>query len=181
MRFRTGMALVVVLVLLPTLVVCQTKKKKKTVPAVFGNARYVYVMAEQGDAYTPGLLDEDRRAIYDVEGGIQEWHRYALTATPNEAELIFFVRKGRIASGRIGGTVDVGTSPYPGQPRTTSGGGMAGAEAGPPDDLLEVRMRTPDGSLSGPIWIRSQPDGLSGPRVPLLQQLRDAVERDYPQ
>lgn len=181
MKLRTVMALVVVLVLMPTLFVGQTKKKKKTLPAVFGNARYVYVMSEQGDAYQPGLLNEDRQAIYDVEGGIQEWHRYALTTTPSDAELIFVVRKGRIASGTIGGTVGVGTSPYPGQPRTTSAGGMAGAEAGPPDDLLEVKMRNPDGSLSGPIWIRTQPEGLNRPHVPLLQQLRDAVEKDYPQ
>jgi hypothetical protein len=181
MRFRRVTILVVCLVLLPALAFAQAKKKKKSLPAVFGNAHYVYVLAEEGDAFQPGLLNEDRQAIYDVQDGIHDWNRYAMTANVEEAELVFVVRKGRIASGKLGGTVGVGTSPYPGQPRTTSGGGMAGAETGPPDDLLEVKMRNGDGSLSGPIWIRTQPDGLSRPRVPLLQQLREAVERDYPQ
>jgi hypothetical protein len=181
MRFRTVMGLVVVAVLLPTLVVGQTKKKKKSLPAVFGNAHYVYVQAEDGDAYTPGVQNEDLRAITDVQDGIQKWNRYSLAATASDAELVFFVRKGRLVSGRLGGTVGAENSPYPGQPRTTSGGATAGAEAGPPDDLLEVRMRNGDGSLSGPIWIRTEPEGLDRPHLPLLQQLREAVERDYPQ
>ena len=176
MRFRRVMAVVVVLVLLPALGFAQTKKKKKSIPAVFANAHYVYVQAEDGDEYTAGLLGEDRVAISNVQDAIHDWNRYALTANVNEAELVFVVRKGRIASGRVGGTVGVG-NPYPGQPPTTRTAGMAEGETGPPDDLLEVKMRNTDGSLSAPIWIRSQPPGLERPRVPLLEQLRDAVEQ----
>jgi hypothetical protein len=180
MRFRRVMAVVVVLVLLPALAFSQTKKKsKKSVPAVFANARYVYVQAEDGDEYTAGLQDEDRMAIANVQDAIHDWNRYALTASAHEAELVFVVRKGRIAGGRVGGSVGVG-NPYPGQPTTTRTG-TAEAEIGPPDDLLEVKMRNTDGSLSAPIWFRSQPEGLDRPRVPLLEQLREAVERDYPQ
>ncbi len=146
---------------------------------MFANAHYVYVQAEDGDEYTAGLMGEDRVAIANVQDAIHDWNRYALTANVNEAELVFVVRKGRIASGRVGGTVGVG-NPYPGQPPTTRTAGMAEGETGPPDDLLEVKMRNTDGSLSAPIWIRSQPQGLERPRVPLLEQLRDAVERDYP-
>jgi hypothetical protein len=175
------MALVVVAVVLPTLVFAQTKKKKKSLPAVFGTARYVYVQAEDGDAFTPGLQNEDLRAITDVQNGIQKWNRYALAANASDAELVFIVRKGRLVSGRLGGTVGAGSSPYPGEPQTPRAGGLAGGEAGPPDDLLEVRMRLADGGLSGPVWIRSQPEGLNGLHVPLLEQLREAVERDYPQ
>ena len=177
---RTVVAVAVVLVLLPALVFAQTKKKKKSVPAAFSNAHYVYVQAEDGDAYTPGLQNQDRAAIENVQGAIREWNRYALTSSVNEAELVFVVRKGRLASGSVGGTVGVG-SPYPGQPPTTRTAGMAEAETGPPDDLLEVKMRNTDGSLSAPIWIRSQSEGLDRPHVPLMQMLRDAVERDYPQ
>ncbi|UWZ86194.1 hypothetical protein [Occallatibacter riparius] len=176
---RSTVALVMVLVLMPVLAFAQTKKKKKSVPAVFSNAHYVYVQAEDGDAYTPGLLNEDRAAIENVQGAIREWNRYALTMSVNEAELVFVVRKGRVASGRVGGSVGVG-APYPGQPPTTRTAGMGEAEVGPPDDLLEVKMRNADGSLSAPIWIRTQSEGLDRPRVPLFQMLRDAVERDYP-
>jgi len=176
MRLRT---VVVVLVLVPALVFAQTKKKKKAVPAVFGNAHYVYVQAEDGDAYTPGLQNMDLVAIENVQGAIRNWNRYALTSSVNEAELVFVVRKGRLASGRVGGTVGVG-QPYPGQPPTTRTAGMAEAETGPPDDLLEVKMRNTDGSLSAPVWIRTQPQGLERPHVPLMEMLRDAVEKDYP-
>jgi hypothetical protein len=179
MRLRTVVAVAVVLVLLPALVFAQTKKKKKTVPAVFSNAHYVYVQAEEGDAYTPGLQNMDLVAIENVEAAIRNWNRYALTSSVNEAELVFVVRKGRVASGRVGGTVGVG-SPYPGQPPTTRTAGMAEAETGPPDDLLEVKMRNTDGSLSAPVWIRTQPQGLERPHVPLMEMLRDAVEKDYP-
>jgi hypothetical protein len=182
MRIREIAVVLVCVALVPALVQAQHKKKdKKSVPAVLGTARYVYVQAEEGDLYQPGLLNEDRQAIADVEDAIQDWKRYAITANAKEAELVFIVRKGRLASGRLGGTVGT-ASPYPGQPRTTpTVGGSAEAETGPPDDLLEVKMRNPDGSLSGPIWMRSQPEGLNAPRVPLLRMLRDAVEKDYPQ
>jgi hypothetical protein len=180
MKFRTVVAVAVVLVLVPALVFAQTKKKKKSMPAVFSNAHYVYVQAENGDAYTPGLQNMDMVAIENVQGAIREWNRYALTSSVNEAELVFVVRKGRIASGRVGGSVGVG-APYPGQPPTTRTAGMGEAETGPPDDLLEVRMRNSDGSLSAPIWFRTQSEGLERPHVPLMQLLRDMVEKDYPQ
>jgi hypothetical protein len=180
MRFRRVMAVVVVLVLLPALGFAQTKKKsKKSMPAVFANARYVYVQAEDGDEYTAALQDEDRVAIASVQDALHDWNRYALTSNANEAELVFVVRKGRIAGGRVGGSVGVG-NPYPGQ-TTTTRTGTAEAEIGPPDDLLEVKVRNTDGSLSAPIWLRSQPDGLNRPHVPLMQLLRDMVEKDYPQ
>ena len=180
MRFRTVVAVVVVLAVLPALMFAQAKKKKKSVPAAFANAHYVYVQAEDGDAYTAGLQIQDRVAIDNVQGAIHDWNRYALTSSVNEAELVFVVRKGRVASGHVGGTVGVG-SPYPGQPPTTRTAGMAEAETGPPDDLLEVKMRNSDGSLSAPIWLRTQPEGLDRPHVPLMQLLRDMVEKDYPQ
>ena len=34
-------------------------KKKSTLPAIFSNARYVYVQAEDGDIMKPGLFPED--------------------------------------------------------------------------------------------------------------------------
>jgi hypothetical protein len=181
MRLRA--VLIVIVLLLPGLALAQSKKKKTT-PAMFANAHYVWVKAEDGDIYTPGLLPEDRQAIMDVDDALRSWNRYVLTPSQEGAELVFIVRKGRVASARIGGTVGTANpqrpGSYPRQPQTGAPGAMAGAELGPPDDLLEVRMRQPDGTLSGPIWIRSQTDGLNAPNVALVRMLRDAVEKDYP-
>jgi hypothetical protein len=173
------------LLLLPALAPAQSKKKdKKSVPAVFANARYVYVQAEDGDVFNPRLLPEDREAISNVYGALRDWGRYILTPSPDGAELVFLVRKGRVASATIGGTVGPANPPPNGSPRQNPVGGrgiMTGGEVGPPDDLLEVRMTEPDGGLSSPIWEHSMTEGLDAPDVPLLKMLRDAVERDYPQ
>lgn len=177
---------IVAALLLPAVVFAGDKKKnKKTVPAVFGTARYVYVQAEDGDVFKPGLLEEDRQAIFDVEHALRNWNRYILTIRPAEAELIFYVRKGRLGTATLGAGVGAPAGPgrVPGQtgPGMAGPGVMVGGEVGPPDDLLEVRMRGQDGVLSSPIWFRTQTDGLNGPDVPLLSQLKAAVEKDYPQ
>lgn len=190
MKVRT--VLVVALLLLPALAFAQTKKKKPTTPAVFGNAKYVFVKAEDGDIYDPRLLPEDRDAISSVNEALRAWGRYTLMPTADGAELVFIVRKGRLGSARVGGTVGTpGTGPYgtpgngpngsPRQPAIGAPGVMVGGDVGPPDDFLEVRMKNPSGDLSNPIWERSMSDGLDAPSVPLLQQLKNAVERDYPQ
>ena len=57
---------------------------------------------------------------------------------------------------------------------------MVGAEAGPSDDMPRVFTTNPDGKLIGPVWNRELKDGLDGPTVLLLQQLRAAVEKAYP-
>lgn len=192
MKFRAFAVPLVALALIPAL--ANGKDKKKTTPAVFNTARYVYVQAEDGDAYDPNILRADREAIANVQDALRKWNRYTLTVDASNAELISYVRKGRVASGRLGGTVGTpggpgpagtpGTagesSPFPGQRRSPGVGTMAEGEAGPPDDFLEVRMQT-GGAISNPIWERSQQDGLDAPKVPLIRQLRDAVEKDYPQ
>lgn len=145
-----------------------------------------------GDAFNPRLLPEDRQAISDVEDALRDWNRYVLTATRREAELVFIIRKGRAVSARIGGSISRGTGPI-NQPQgrsnsdpsaagpTGPGRGVeVGAEAGPPDDMLEVRMLNPDGTLGTMLWERSLHDGLDEPEVPLLAQLKKAVEHDYP-
>ena len=67
------------------------------------------------------------------------------------------------------------------QPGANGPGLSSDTEAGPPDDFLEVRMKQPGGDLSSPIWERTMSDGLDAPNVPLLEQLKRAVEKDYPQ
>lgn len=161
------------------------KPKKPDVPAVFKNARYVYVQAVDGDVLNPRLVPEDRQAIYDVEQSLRKWKRYALTLNRNEAELVFVVRKGRLGSVSVHGGVSAGSrvppgqsSPVPGEGRTSEVG--AGAEVGPPDDLLLVQLQD-QGQLTTVVWYRSMDGGLDAPDVELMKELKAAVEKAYPQ
>ena len=175
-------------------------KKKDILPAVFSNARFVYVQAEDGDILKPSLFPEDRDAIANVQEALKHWNRYSLTMHRNEADLIIIVRRGRLAAAQLHGGVGAGTptgigASYPGRNPAGSGnpnpGGNAdrpdnvdamGArgEAGPADDTLRVFSLTPEGKLSGPVWSRDMKDGLDAPDVALLRFLRDAVDHDYP-
>ena len=171
-------------------------KKKPAVSAIFQNARYVYVQAQDGDITNPRLFPEDRQAISDVEDAIRDWHRYSLAINPSQADLIIIVRKGRLAALQGHGGISAGPHPMPpmapgGQNPSQNGsqnpsqnqdadqiGGRA--EVGPDSDLLRVYGTNPDGKRIGPIWTGEQPDGLGAPDVPLLQQLKSAVENAYP-
>ena len=153
----------------------------------------MYVQAEDGDALTPGLYPEDRQAIYDVENKIRDWNRYAITINRDEADLVFIVRKGRLAAAQ--GQVGIGNfpRPQPGQspnpvpdpgPSPNQGGiserAGVGTEAGPSDDLLRVFILTGDKKLAGPVWARELNGGLDAPRVQLVEQLKGSVEKAYP-
>ncbi len=165
-------------VILLVLGLAQAKPKKADVPAVFQNARYVYVEAMDGDVLNPRLFPEDRQAIYDVEGSLRKWKRYTLTMNRSEAELVFVVRKGRIASAGLHGGVSSGpSSRNPGQ---TSGNEIgARTEVGEPDDLLRIYMQD-QGRRGIMVWDRAMDGGLDGPAVLLMQQLRRAVDSAYP-
>jgi hypothetical protein len=171
-------------------------KKKSGLPTIFSNARYVYVQAEDGDIMKPGLVPEDREAIADVQDAVKSWNRYAVTLNRRDADLIFIVRKGRLASVQLNGGIGVGATPgisgsYPS--RNTAGTGNANpdrngtvesvgarSEVGPNDDILRVYSLSPQGSLLGPFWSNEMKDGLDAPDVPLLRTLKEAVEHAYP-
>lgn len=178
--------LALALVAMPVLAPAQHKKKPST-PAVFANAQFVYVQTLDGDAFTPGLNPADRQAIADVQDRLRDWGRYQLTTDRTKAELIFVVRRGRIASTRVGGTGGTppmgpgpSASPFPGQPRPQPPGASVETDTGSEDDMLDVHLVDGEGKLGGSVWTRSMTDGLEGPRVLLVQQLRAAVEKDYP-
>jgi hypothetical protein len=187
----------VALLLIGLPVVAPAKTKKSDVSAVFRNATYVYVESPDGDLYRPGLYPADREAIADVQDALRDWNRYALTTRRDQAELVFVVRKGRIANGTLGGNVSLGqpfppgqtprgpgqTGPTGGAAQTGPAGGTgieAGAEAGPPDDMLRVYTLNPDGKLSAIVWDRSMTDGLDEPQLMLFRQLKAAVDKAYP-
>jgi hypothetical protein len=179
---------VVVLLLLPAMLFAQDKKRKKpSVPAVFGTAQYAWVESQFGDASTPGQMDSDRQAIFDVQNALRNWNRYRLTTRRDQAELVFVVRKGRLASATVGVGTGIGptassggaSDPF-GRAHSPGAGVSVGGDVGPEDDILEVRTVLPDGRLSAPIWTRSLSDGLEGPHVMLVQLLKSAVEKEYP-
>jgi hypothetical protein len=198
---KTLKAFGVVLVLLPTLALAQQKSKKHSdVPAAFEHAQYIFVEAEGGDAFKPGLFPEDRQAIYDVQDGLQDWNRYTLAMHRSEADIVLVVRKGRSVGAQT--RAGIGTRPPGGVSigRGSNQNGQAGqagqiggqdndtdprnvgaeAEVGPANDLLSVYLLSGDGKRTGPVWQREMQDGLDAPSVPLFKQLRTAVERAYP-
>ncbi len=177
------------------------KDKKPSVPAVFGQAHYVYVEAVDGKEFDQNLDPEDRIAIADVRDAFANWKRYTVTAEREQADLVIVVRKGRVASTNAGvsrgGGPDSGPGsgsgagePFPG-PQQRAGvpaggpamGGTAvqmGGEAGPANDLFEVCPINVNGKRGSPLWERTMPDGLSTPRIVLFQQFKEAVDKAYP-
>jgi len=172
------------LVLLATIATLQAKTKKPyKLPAVFDHARYVYVEAVDGQEFDPRLDPDDRQAIADVYKALDDWNRYVLTTRRDQAELIFVVRKGRLASAKVGGQVSSGPQRGPGRPANgpLPGNGITvGGEVGPPDDLLEVYLPNPNDTQGALLWQRTLADGLNPPHLALLKQLKDEVERTYP-
>lgn len=96
---------------------------------------------------------------------------------------------GRVAVGRTpaGQTPDASES---GDPQTEPGGNpnggpnmadarwtRVGGEVGPPNDLLAVYQKPGDINAQAPLWEKSQKDGLDGPKVPLFEQIRSAVDK----
>lgn len=159
------------------------KPKKPDVPAVFENARYVYVEADDGDIFKPELLPDDRRAISDVQNSLREWKRYALATNRAGADLVFVVRKGRLAAGQLSGGISGASRPQTGSPQAGPPHGTeagVGVEPGPPEDILRVYIQQ-EGALKAIVWDRSQEGGLDAPGVQLVRQLKAAVEHAYPQ
>jgi hypothetical protein len=191
---KSAKRVALVLLLLPALLTAQSKNKH-TVPAAFNNARYIWVEAINGDEFNPRIDPDDRQAIADVEDALRHWKRYSLTASRTEADIIFIVRKGRLATVKVGIGTGPLNQPSPGQrpasgpgasgpgasgPGASGPGASVGGEVGSPDDMLEVHQLNTDGTLGALLWERQFPDGLNAPQVALIAQLKKAVEHDYP-
>jgi hypothetical protein len=162
-----------------------SKPKKPDLPAVFQNAKYIYVQAADGDILKPGLFPEDRRAISDVQECIRKWNRYAIAQSPSQADLIIVVRKGRLAGVQPHVGISDGPPPQPGQaqgPFPTQGRATevgVRSDVGEPDDMLRVYIPN-DGKPTSIVWDRTMEGGLDAPGVQLVQQLKAAVEKAYP-
>ena len=177
------------LFLIPAFGFTQKGKKHNDVPAVFETAHSVYVEAEDGDIGKAGVSAADRQAIADVQDALHVWNRYALAVHPEQADLIFVVRKARPVNPNDQSSLNAaprmnshatGQSPggLPGQ------GGDSDSLGGPTavvqeEDRLRV-YTVVDGKLSVPVWTRELRSGLDGPSLVIVQQLKLAVERAFP-
>ncbi len=170
----------------------QSKKKDPDIPALFRQARYVYVEAVDGDEFNPRLYPEDRQAIADVRHALQAWNRYTLTIRRQDADLVFVVRKGRLAAAKVFAGVHIGSGtsvpqtpdqdPNRDPARYPNSGTEVGAagEVGSPDDFLFVDAVSPEGRRGVQIWMQSRRDGLNTPEMALFKQIKDAVDKAYP-
>ena len=160
----------------------QKREKDPTAgfPRALLHAQYVYVTSMTGGEFNVSTYPEDRTAIDNVHEALQKWGHYTLVYKPEDADLIFNVRAGRLLEGRGGVRLSTGSAPPPGGTGMPAGvGEMAGASIGPADDYLEVLMpiRTEalDASHTTLLWRRAHRGGL-GDGAPLVQEFRKEAD-----
>ncbi len=170
------------LLLLPALAVSHAKPKKPyKLPALFNQARFVYVEALDGQEFDPRLNPDDVKAIGDLSDALYDWNRYVVVTRRDHADLIFVVRKGRLATTRVGVQAGAGPQGVPNtRPNGPGYGTSVGEEVGPRDDLLEVYAPNPNEPRGTLLWEHTLHDGLNPPELALFKQLKDEVEREYP-
>ena len=146
-------------------------KEKPILPKLVVNARYVLVTTNLGD--DPGnarIMPEDRQAVADVQDAIQKWHRYVLVYDRKKADLIFLVRKGRVAEARGGVEIHAGSDK-----RIPGAAPVVYADGGDPQDMLAVYDAAE--GIDGPaLWRGRERDGLTLPDMRLVTELRSRVE-----
>ncbi len=150
----------------------QTQKPKPAAnfPQVIVNATWVYVTSMRGDAFNPRLDPEDRKAIFDVEDALKSWGRYKLVTRAEEADIVFLVRRGRIAAAQEGVTIGGGSN------RATGIGNVTGMEMGSPDDTMMVVPGGRNPLDATPLWRQSKENGLRAPDLTLFHQFKKQVD-----
>jgi hypothetical protein len=142
----------------------------KPLPKLVVQAKYVLVTTYQGyNLASPDVMPDDREAVVAVQNAVKKWGRYQLAYRPEDADLILLVRKGRVVATQP--QMRVGKS-------SATPWEVAGAvpvDAGDSRDMLALFESNV--GLDGPaLWRSFTAGGLDGPTLPLVQQLRKAVE-----
>jgi hypothetical protein len=143
-------------------VTAHAKNKKDAVPRLFCQARYAYVQTVNGDPLSPNVVPEDRTAANALIAQIGDWKRYVVVKDPSQADLVFVVRTGRVATlgsnngGNSGGgrqNPNAGMNQDPsGMSATPNGaggqgrGGMSGSMGGVDDELSAASNNNRNGS-----------------------------------
>jgi hypothetical protein len=174
MNRKMSFGLIVLLLGVPILA-----QKKEEIPKSFTTSQFVFVETVYGAVndtpVDPRVSAEVRTAVSRIEDALRTWGRYQLAFRRSEADLVFVVRKGRIADTHAGVRVSRGPR-SPGGPSQTAGGPAYGGEGGSPYDVLFVYTRSPDGSLVSPHWDGTLNHGLDAPDLPLFKKFKEAVE-----
>ncbi|MDR3792232.1 MAG: hypothetical protein P4L03_02520 [Terracidiphilus sp.] len=181
----------VLLVLAATLVQAEKKPKKPEAPEVLSTAEYVIVVSQDGDEFDAHTSPEDRLAINRVREALRSWGRYTYTADAAKADVVFVVRKGktqdatrghgRDQSGADRNVMDLGNNGDMTMRLPQAARNADDTQAEWTADMLWVCVRDANGKLSKPLWGRTFDGGLDGAHPQLMEQLRIAVEKEYPQ
>lgn len=167
----------------------QAKSKKPSVPEEFQTAKTVFVEARDARDITDIKLDPaDRRAILDLQDGIQDWGRYTLSRSRVDADLILVVYKGGLtrdpsSTGTLGSPrSSIGHTPIQDPSDASQSSQNPNSTGGLTEQKDELRVYTlqPNGKLKGPLWHDEQLRGLESPNLILLQRLKEEVEKAYP-
>ncbi len=138
------------------------KKEKARISEFILRAQFVYVMAQREAELGQRPEAFDYQTVVDVEAALRKWDRFKLVMSPQDADLIFSVRR---AGGVLGSVV--------GGPRaeTSSSGGDYLAVF----DARLARVSSAGASLGSPLWRATQKDGLAKPRMSLLKALEEEM------
>ncbi|MGB7727895.1 MAG: hypothetical protein WBL50_07675 [Candidatus Acidiferrum sp.] len=164
------------LVVLTCLSLCDAQsgpQSKEPEPlAILASAKFVYVEAfdgadSPGSVHDPRVVPEDREAVENIQRALHDWGYYLLTTRRSEADLVIFVRKGRVVNAYRGS--HAGNAPKP------ESGLVAAADAGANVDMFCVYALNRQGKYSGPLWQKNLKDGLSTPRMVLFKYFKNDV------
>ncbi|HTW46618.1 MAG TPA: hypothetical protein VMD92_01650 [Acidobacteriaceae bacterium] len=121
--------LVVLLVMGGAVATAPAKNKKNAhLPQLFCQARSVYVQTVDGDPLRPQVVPEDRAAANALIAQLQGWKRYAVVTEPQQADLVWVVRAGRVAplgAGNSGSNSGAANSDPSGMGANPGGPGMS--------------------------------------------------------
>ena len=164
------------LVMLICLPLCDAQSRpqsKEPEPlAMLASAKLVFVEAfagpdSPGSVHDPRVSPEDREAVENVQNALHNWGYYVITTRRSEADLVVFVRKGRI--------VNADSGDHAGNGQKREAGLVAAADASANVDMLCVYSLNPQGKLSGLLWQKYLKDGLSTPKMVLFKDLKNDV------
>jgi hypothetical protein len=90
--FVPGLAAVLLSLALATPSGATVAANPPVIPRILSNARFVYVVAYDGDQFNSRLLPEDRAAIARVQDAIQKWGKLIVVYRPQDADIILAVQ-----------------------------------------------------------------------------------------
>ncbi len=164
------------------------QQSKKPEPlAILASAKFIFVEAfdgpdSPGAVRDPRVTPEDREAVANVQNAVQNWGYYILTIRRSEADLVVFVRKGRVVNIRSANSAGNGIpSSRPLSPsQKPEAGFVPVADSSPNVDMICVYSQNPQGKLSGLLWQKNLKDGLSAPKLVLFKDFKNDVVSSAP-